>query len=103
MKATLYLPQRPPQSVSTEGLGLPNPDTGFASVSNQVPLLLGCDPKLVDVLACAPNYVAYSVFDYEGGQPNNEAMLALAALTGYSFNTDDEDTILLGPILVVVA
>ena len=103
MNATLYLPQQPPQTVSTEGLSMPNPETGFARIPEQVPALLGCAPDLIDVLMCAPQYVAYSIFDYEGGQPNETAMDVLATLTGYAFDLSDDDTVLLGPILLVTA
>ena len=66
----------------------------------RVPGLLGCALGLVDVLACGPGYVAYSVFDCEG--PVNEAaMAAVAEVSGAGFDLDDEDTVLCGPVLVV--
>jgi hypothetical protein len=100
MNATLYLPQQPPKAVSTDGMRMPNPE-GFASVPEQLPALLGCYRELVDILACGPDYVAYSVFDYEGGPCNEKAMQVLANLTGHSFNLDDEDCTLHGPVIVV--
>ncbi|SNR52897.1 hypothetical protein [Hymenobacter mucosus] len=54
MKATLYLPHQNPQPVSVEGLSLPEPTTGFAAVSEQVPVLMGCARDLVDVLVSGP-------------------------------------------------
>lgn len=79
---------------------MPDPATGFARVSEQVPVLMGCAPALVDVLACGPRYVAYSVFDCEG--PVNEAaMAAVVAVSGAEFDPKDEDAVLCGPVLVV--
>ncbi|GAB3309397.1 hypothetical protein GCM10027511_21910 [Hymenobacter humi] len=100
MKATLYLPSQPPLDISTEDLSLPDPATGLAKIPKRVSALLGCAPELVDVLACGPGYVAYSVFDSEG-DINLNAMTAVTKATGVRFDTDDEDTVLLGPILMV--
>ncbi|WP_345051056.1 hypothetical protein [Hymenobacter glaciei] len=79
---------------------MPDPKTGFARVTEQVPALLGCRPELVDVLACGPEYVAYSVFDCEG-ETNQAAMAAVAAVTGVAFKAEDEDAVLRGAVLVV--
>ena len=87
MNATLYLPQQQPQSVSPDGLTLPNPTTGLVGVPAVVPELIGCAPELVDVLASGPGYVAYSVFDCEG-EVNPAAMEAVAQLSGVSFDLD---------------
>lgn len=100
MNATLYLPHQPPQLVSVEGLCMPDPATGFARVSNQVPTLLGCTPGLVDVLASGPEYVAYSVLDSDG-EVNPAAMAAVAAVSGVVFDAEDEDAVLRGAVLVV--
>ena len=100
MNATLYLPHLPPQAVSTEGLVLPNPVTGLVGVPAAVPPLLGCVPELVDMLASGPNYVAYSIFDCEG-EVNQVAMEAVAAVSGVSFESDDEDAVLRGSVLIV--
>ena len=100
MKATLYLPSQPPQEISTEGLSLPDSVTGLAQVPKRVSALLGCAPDLVDVLACGPGYVAYSVFDFIG-EVNQAAMEAVRSLSGAEFDLDDEDTVLCGPLLVV--
>lgn len=100
MNATLYLPQQPPLSVAVEGLCMPDPETGFARVPEQVPGLLGCPPELVDVLASGPEYVAYSVFDCEG-EANPAAMAAVAAVSGGAFDSEDEDAVLRGAVLVV--
>ena len=100
MNATLYLPRQNPQSVSTEGLNLPDTATGFATVPEPVPALMGCARNLVDVLVSGPGYVAYSIFDCEG--PVNEAaMAAVAEVSGVSFDPSDEDAVLCGPVLVV--
>jgi len=100
MNATLYLPYQLPQAVSVDGLSLPDPVTGLARVSEQVPVLMGCARGLVDVLASGPGYVAYSVFDCEG--PVNEAaMTAVAEMSGVGFDLADEDAVLCGPVLVV--
>lgn len=100
MNATLYLPKQPPQVVPADGLCMPDPKTGFARVPEQVPALLGCRPGLVDVLACGPEYVAYSVFDCEG-ETNQAAMAAVAAVSGVAFDSEDEDAVLCGAVLVV--
>ena len=81
---------------------MPDPVTGFARVPDEVPVLMGCSPGLVDVQVCQPDCVAYSVFDYEG-PVNYAAMTALAELTGVVFDLADEDAVLCGPILVVAA
>lgn len=100
MIATLYLPQQPPQAVPTKGLSLPDPATGFAQVTEQVSALLGCAPDLVDVLASGPHYIAYSVFDSEESV-NEDAMMAVAAVSGIVFDAEDDDTVLRGAVLVL--
>ena len=100
MLATLYLPQQPPLEVPGDGLSMPNPATGLVGVPEQVPALLDCAPELVDVLASGPGYVVYSVFDCEG-PVNREAMVAVAQIAGVAFDTEDEDAVLCGPVLVV--
>ena len=102
MNATLYLPHQAPQAVPTEGLVLPNPATGLVGVPDAVPTLLGCVPGLVDVLACGPMYVAYSIFDCED-EVNPAAMETVGELSGVSFELGDEDATLRGAILVVTA
>ena len=101
MTAQLYLPQQPPLVVSASGLSLPDPTTGFARVPEQVPLLLDCAAGLVDVLASGPDFVAYSIFDYEGGLVNTSAMKELSKLTGLAFDVSNDDDVLLGPVLVL--
>ena len=81
---------------------LPDPATGFARVPEQVSGLLGCVPGLVDVLACGPGYVAYSVFDCEGSV-NEAAMVAVAEVSGVGFDLDDEEAVLRGAVLFVQA
>lgn len=100
MNATLYLPDQPPQAVSTDGLSMPNPATGFARVPDEVPVLMRCSPDIVDVQVSLPDCVAYSVFDYEG-PVNHAAMAALTELTGEAYDLEDEDAVLCGPVLVV--
>lgn len=102
MNATLYLPRQRPQTVSTEGLELPDSLSGFTHVPERVAMLLGCAPGLVDVLANGPKYVAYSIFDSED-EVNHEAMAAVAAVSGATFDAEDEDMILCGAILIVLA
>jgi hypothetical protein len=99
MYATLYVPQQSPQPISVEGLALPDPLSGLASIPERVPILLECTPGLVDVLVSNPRYVAYSIFDYEG-EANCAAMAALTELTGVKFG-DDEDEILRGNVLIL--
>ena len=101
MQAVLYAPQQAPQTVAVDGIALPDLVTGLVQVPKQVPGLLGCAPMLVDVLASAPDYIAYSVFDHDG-QVNHAAMEALAKLTGVSFG-ENEDSILRGAVLLIQA
>lgn len=102
MNATLYLPHQLPQAVPTEGLVMPDSATGFVNVPEQVPVLMGCAPSLVDVLATGPGYVAYSIFDCE--EPVNlSAMAAVSKVSGIEFDPDDELTILCGAVLLVTA
>jgi hypothetical protein len=99
MQAILYIPNQPPQPVSTIGLSLPLP-TGYASVSDEVVHLLGCTRGLVDVLDSGPDYVAFSIFDYEG-ENNLLAMNALSAISSHHYDVEDDDQALQGPILLV--
>lgn len=100
MTAWLYVPNQPPQGVTTEGLSLPNGATRFARVLERVPLLLSCMPGFVDVLASGPEYVAYSVFDSEQ-EINHAAMTVVEELSGFGFDLKDDDTILRGNVLIV--
>jgi hypothetical protein len=100
MKATLYLPHETQLVASTNGLCLPDSETGFVQIPHVVSELLGCALGLVDVLASGPDYVAYSVFDCEG-KANPTAMAAVAKVSGVSFDFDDEDALLRGPVLIV--
>ena len=100
MTATLYLPQQSPQTVSAEGLVLPDPATRLARVSAEVPILLGCAPELVDILTTGPSFVAYSIYDSEG-EVNPAAMEAVAQVSGVSFDLEDEDAVLRGAVLLV--
>jgi hypothetical protein len=97
MNAIIYLPQQQPHHLLIDE----RLNNGLASLPAWVPELLGCEPGLVDVLASGPGYVAYSVFDYEAGPVNMEAMRELTDLTGVTFEPDDGDAVLLGPVLVI--
>lgn len=99
MNATLYVPNQLPQTVPTDGLALPSP-AGYAQVSSEVAGFLGCTHGFVDVLDCGPDYVAYSVFDFEG-PTNQDAMAALEAVSGNRYDIDDDDQVLHGPVLLV--
>jgi hypothetical protein len=99
MRATLYLPNQPPQPVTVEGLILPNIASGFPYVPKQVAVLLGCAPNMVDVLASGPGYAAYSIFDSEE-ECNPGAMAAVEVVAGVTFDPDSEDELLRGPVLV---
>jgi hypothetical protein len=102
MPATLYRPAIAPQPVSDQGLWTPQEDLPFSGLADLVPDLLHCAPELVDVLASGQEYVVYTIFDCDG-EINPEAMTAVGTLTGISFNTENEDEVLRGPVLVVVA
>lgn len=100
LTATLYQPHYPPRTVPTDGLVLPNPQTGFAAVTEHVSALLECGQGMVDVLASGPAYVVYTVFDCEG-PVNEEAMMAVTAVSKVKFELTDEDSVLCGPVLIV--
>ena len=100
MVATLYRPSHEPTNVSTNGLHLPDSQTGFVPHSNTAADLLGCDSRLVDILDCGPSFVAYSIFDCEGAV-NTIAMEALSKISGHAYNGDDDDQTLHGPILLL--
>ena len=74
----------------------------FSGLADLVPGLLHCAPELVDVLASGQGYIVYSIFDCEG-EMNPEAMTIVGTLTGESFNAENEDEVLRGPVLVVMA
>ncbi len=101
MKATLFLPNEEPIEVPVEGLHLPDASTGFVPASIAAASLLGCNPNLVDILACGPEYVAYSVFGCEAGPPNKLAKEKISLITDVPFNLEDEEAELYGAILIV--
>jgi len=86
--------------VSSEGLYLPDSETGLVPTSEVAAILLGCAPQVVDILACGPNWVMYSIFDHEGAA-NAQAMAVLSQMTGYELNMSDDDQIMRGPVLLV--
>ena len=102
MVVTLYLPSKPPRSVRSTGFALPSPDTGYVSVTTRAAQELGCSPELVDVLDCGPDFVAYSIFDYEG-EVNSEGTLAVMRWSKHPKVYRDADSYdqLCGPILLV--
>jgi hypothetical protein len=102
MPATLYQPAASPQPVSDQGLWTPQAALPFSGLADLVPGLLHCAPELVDVLASGHKYIVYSIFDCEG-EMNPEAMAAVEALTGMPFDAENEDEVLRGPVLVVLA
>ncbi|MBU6122274.1 hypothetical protein [Hymenobacter siberiensis] len=58
------------------------------------------ETALVDVLASGPDYVAFSIFDFEG-EVNLAAMEAVAEISGHDFDAADEDQTLAGPVLII--
>ena len=99
--ATLYIPQQLPVTVPLQELGLSTSTEGNMPAIDTVAHILGCSPSLVDVLASGSEYIAYSVFDYEG-EVNETAMQVVQKTTGITFDLEDDDTILRGPILVIL-
>lgn len=79
---------------------MPDAVTGFVTPPARAAELLNCVPSLVDVQACGPEYVAFSIFDYEG-ETNPSAMAALSEISGYGYDIKDEDQVLAGPVLIV--
>lgn len=101
MTAQLYTPGQLPRLVSSAGFTIPDA-SGFAQVPLEAASMLGCALGLVDVLALGDGYVVYTVFDSEEDF-NPKAMHVVAQLTGFSFNIEEEDELLCGPVLVVTA
>jgi len=100
MKATLYTPPTQHQQVSIAEDWNELIADGFCRLPVTAPELLGCEAGLVDMLATGPEYVAFAIFDYEGGNPNVAAMEEMERLTGHSFG-EDADSTLLGPVLII--
>lgn len=96
MTAILYEPGHAARKIPAEDL---NP-VDFTKAQKGAADLLQCPPAQIDVLASGLGYMAFSVFDHEG-EINLEAMRVLTQLTGISFNVDEEDEVLRGPILIV--
>jgi hypothetical protein len=101
MLATLYIPGHSPQVVPVDGLRLPDATTGYAYVTEREAELLGCARGLVDVMDCSPDYVAYTIFDYEGDDVNLAATQALSRVSTHDFDLNDEEEHLRGPVLLV--
>ncbi|GAB2874127.1 hypothetical protein GCM10027044_40850 [Hymenobacter ruber] len=100
MRAILYTPAEPPRTVSPAGFTMPDRVTGLVRTPPQAAELLECAPTLVDVLASGADYVAFSIFDFEG-EVNYAAMEAVAKISGHDFDVADEDHTLAGPVLIV--
>jgi hypothetical protein len=98
--AVVYQPEELPQTLSVEQTNVIILGLGATQGSDAISELLCCVPGLVDVLASGKGYVAYSVFDNEG-EINISAMTVLTELTGKTFDFNNEDDILRGPILVI--
>jgi hypothetical protein len=98
MTAILFSPQEVAKHVTISGF------TGMSHMSSEtresIAKLLGCQSELIDVLASGTEFVAYSIFDFEGGHPNEAGMRQLTKLTGLEFGMDD-DTTILGPLLII--
>lgn len=77
MKAALFLPNYSPRSVELAEPRLPDPVADPVRITDQVAALLGCPQDMVDVLASGTGYTAYSIFDYDEGDTNLEAMRLL--------------------------
>lgn len=100
MKATLYVPPGQTQLVKITETWAGLTANGSCRVPAAAAGLLGCAAGLIDVLDLGPNHAAFSVFDFEGGEPNHGAMAEMTRLTGHQFG-GDEDSTLLGPILIL--
>ncbi|TFZ62975.1 hypothetical protein E4631_23905 [Hymenobacter sp. UV11] len=101
MNVTLYLPNQQPIAKSAEGFTTPGTNR-FAQVPTQAAELLSCAPELVDVLASAPNYVVYTVFDSED-LANPEATHAVIELAQNISDVINGDELLRGPVVIVKA
>ncbi|RZK44727.1 MAG: hypothetical protein EOO61_02735 [Hymenobacter sp.] len=101
MVVTLYIPGQPSRAISPEGFELPDPTTGFACVPDCVAEALGCPYNLVDVQACGPAFVSYSIYDYEG-EINLLGMAAIERWSKQPCGFEEEDQ-LRGPLLLVTA
>ncbi|UYZ58063.1 hypothetical protein [Hymenobacter latericus] len=101
MQAYLCIPNEQPRPVATDGLCLPHPESGYAQLTDREAELLGCSRQMVDILASGRTHVAYSIFDYEGGEANLAAMQLLAGKWGWEFDMNEEPEVLKGPVLIV--
>lgn len=101
MQAYLCIPNEQPRPVVTDGLSLPHRVSGYAQLTEREAELLGCSQQMVDILATGKTHVAYSIFDYEGGDANLSAMQLLAGKWGWEFDMAEEPEVLKGPVLIV--
>lgn len=102
MTVVLYRPDQHPLTVESAGFITHSESGEIVQDAVRAAEFLGCDPDLVDVLACGSGYVIYSVFDYEG-EANESAMAVFSEITGIVLNSADDDEVLQGPVLVVLA
>ncbi|GAA3967507.1 hypothetical protein [Hymenobacter antarcticus] len=102
MKVTLYRPGQKPEDVPAAAFTTHLESSQIVQDVEHAARLLECTPNLVDVLACGVGYIAYSIFYYEG-ESNSTAMEAVAAISGTELDLTNEDEVLQGPVLIVVA
>ena len=99
MNITLYKPPEAPQQM------LPFENAESLVKGSNLPMeriaeLMGCGSGMIDVQASGPNYVIYTIFDYDG-PVNLLGMAEVARLSGVPLDPEEEDEQLCGPILVV--
>ncbi|MBF9239509.1 hypothetical protein I2I05_19100 [Hymenobacter sp. BT683] len=102
MNTTLYQPSEAPVAIVGAEFCLNEVSGQVIQSSESAAEILGCAPFLVDVLANGNGYLIYSVFDSEG-EANPAAMKVFSEITGILVDTEDEDDILRGPVLVITA
>ena len=100
MNATLYLPPMQSQQVEILETWASLTVGGSCRVPTAATELLGCPVGLIDVLDLGPNHAVFSIFDFDGGEPNRGAMVEMERLSGYRFGEEDNST-LLGPVLIL--
>ena len=101
MTVTLYLPDQAPKVVSEAGFRLDEGSGQVIQNSARAAEVLGCDPGMIDVLACGAGYLVYTIFDHEG-ETNFPAMGVVAEITSIEFDVLDGDAVLRGPVLVAI-
>lgn len=102
MTATLYQPNLQPVAISATGFSQDTISGQILQNSVIAAEALCCETGLIDVLACGAGYLVYTIFDYEG-EANFTAMAVVAKISGIEFDVLDDDVVLRGPVLVVMA